>query len=110
VGGGPRMNARGARTPAHDLPDRLPAERLSARANEYPGTRPPTEQPRALGAEVVDERLLRASPARNDSLLPALPEHRDEALLEADLRPRECCDLAHAEAGRVHDLEQRAVA
>src|SRR5262249_15516998 len=50
--GDARVDAGGPRAPAHELPDRLAAEWLPARADEDVWARAPAEQPRALVREI----------------------------------------------------------
>ena len=110
VRGHPLRDAGRARPALHQLPDRLPAERLAAGPDEDPLARAGADEPRPLGREVDRERLLRAPPERHDALLAALAHDRHEALVDPELRARERGGLADAQARRVHELEQRAIA
>ena len=64
---------------------------------------------RALGA-IGAERLERRSPDRHDALLPPLAEDAHEARLGVERGPVEARELAHAQARRVQQLDDRAVA
>ena len=60
--------------------------------------------------EVAPQRLDRVPAHRDDALLVALAGAADEPLLEIDAGAVEADGLAHAEAGAVEQLDQRAVA
>ena len=105
-----RAEARGERTPPDDLPDRLARQGAAAAADEDEGARPAAKLAAARRAEVRLERFPRRPADGDDALLPALARHGDEPRLQVQLLAAQRGELRHAEAARIEQLEQRAVA
>src|SRR5262245_39566311 len=69
-----------------------------------------TVEVRSAEGEVATYRLRRGTPGRNEALLPALPEHAHDALLERDTVLLQTDRLGDPQAGAVEELDERAVA
>src|SRR5690606_23086469 len=92
-------------------PRALPGQPGPARVEEHGGRAAALRrEPGTPAHEVGVERAARERPARHDALLAALAEPTDGTAREVEVVDVEAHGLADARAGRVHELEERAVA
>ena len=98
------------RVELHELPEALAREALAPRGDEHVGRRLGVRAVRAHVREVPIDRGERDLSHRDEPPFLTFPERRDHTSFEVELAELEVAELAHAEAGGVHELEHRRVA
>src|SRR5437660_9296837 len=95
--------------PAEDQERARAGEPAAARVQEE--LRPVTRvEVRTAAREITPQRLRGGAADRHNALLAPLADAADEPRMEVDISFRESDGLAHAQAGAVQQLRQRAVA
>ena len=84
-------------------------QRAAAGVQEELRTVPPVEV-RAAESEIATDSLGRRASERDDPLLPALPDHADDAVVQRDAVLLEARGLGDTQTGAVEQLDERTVA
>jgi hypothetical protein len=95
---------------ADDLVEALPGQRLAAEVDEQLRLEPAAQQARAAALDVDARGLDRGLAHGHDTLLRPLAARAEHAGLEVEVAQVHPDGLRGAEAARIHELEQRAVA
>ena len=93
-----------------DLVEALARQRAAAEVDEQPRLDPLADQLRAAAAQVVGHGARGGAADRHQPLLRALAPREHDAVDQVDLAHVEVDRLRRAQAARVHQLQQRAVA